>query len=330
MSDLRTNLLREVSQKLAESFDPKDIELIGDALAISLERYEITERCTDLIVMDNSDEKLIRLYVSSIMSEGTRKTTAMNYYRFLKRFYDHVQKPLLEIATYDIRLYIAKIKQDGVSQNTVYTYYNYISAFYTWLLKEEMIAKNPCAKISKIRSEDTLKYPFTETEIDGMRFNCKTLRQRAELELLLSSGIRVSELCNLNIDDIDFINKKVRVLDGKGGKHRITYMNDITYEYLKKYLNSRKDNNICVFYSRNNCRVSPSTIERDLKKIGKGAGIEICHPHKCRRTFATNLYNRGMSIAMIQELMGHSKIETTMGYISKDEERIGMRYRECC
>lgn len=329
MSDCKELLLNNIIKNLiASGFNPDNVGKIQNILIINLDEYEISLKCTDLMIPDSESEKIIKIYVGTILSEGKRRATAKTYEKFLLRFWNDINKPLIEVNTFDLRLWIAR-KKESVSLRTINTYCNYLSSFYGWLFKEEIIRKNPYEKIKTIPVKKSIKFPFTETEIDNMRFACNTVRDRAILELLLSSGIRIAELCSLNIQDIDLVKKEVRVYDGKGGKQRITYMNDLAARYLNEYLLSRKDNIECLFLSKKKNRVSKSTIAKMMRETGYRANVKNAHAHKCRRTFATTLYHRGADIKTIQILMGHESVETTMGYIYSDMGQIENKYKEC-
>ena len=196
------------------------------------------------------------------------------------------------------------------------------------MTSEEIIDKNPMQKIKPIKYEKIVKKPFNDVEIDNLRSSCETLRERAEFELLMSSGVRVSELGGLNISDVNFDTLEVLVKNGKGGKSRVTYMNDITKYHLIKYLTSRSDNNQCLFITRNLTRLSKSAAEGDLRRIGNRANVDNVHPHRCRRTFATNLAKSGMDLATIQMLMGHSDINVTKSYVALDKSYIKNQYNK--
>lgn len=163
-------------------------------------------------------------------------------------------------------------------------------------------------------------------ELDTLRGACTTLRERAELELLISCGVRANELCQMNREDINFISHEVTVLKGKGGKQRVTYINDVCIAYLQKYLDSRQDDAAALFVNKSGKRVSVGALESDLRTLGEKAKVKNVHPHRCRRTFATALSKRGMDVGTIQQLMGHSNINTTMQYITLPGGRIKNEY----
>lgn len=145
------------------------------------------------------------------------------------------------------------------------------------------------------------------------------------MEFLYSTAVRVSELVSLNRSDIRWTTKDL-VVFGKGGKERTVYLNDRTNMYVKEYLASRNDNNEALFVSlkKPHNRLSKTGIENIIRKIGEHAGVDKSHPHRFRRTSATNALNRGMPVQEVAQILGHAKLETTMVYCSVDQA--GVKY----
>lgn len=326
MTDFREKFTNEFASKLLSNFSPDNVKDIISLLVLTLDKYEITERTTSLSIRDNTSEKLLELYAGSLLTEGRSKKTVYGYIKFLKRFLADMEKPFTEIATFDVRVWLAKMQKE-ISLRTCENYRSYLSAFYIWMEKEEIITRNPMNKISPIKFTQEVKTPFSDVEIDTIRMNCKNKRDRAIIELLLSSGIRVSELAHLKINDVDFVNKSILIREAKGGKQRVVYITDICLTHLKEYIKSRNDNYDCLFITRNKTAMTKDSIENSLRKLGKISGVENVHPHRFRRTFATNLYKRGMDIRSIQKLMGHTNIDTTTIYVNTNQDIINAEYR---
>lgn len=197
------------------------------------------------------------------------------------------------------------------------------------MLAEDIISKNPCEKIKPIKCENVRRLPFSDVQIDKLRLACRSEKTRAMIEVLLSSGVRCEELINLDINDIDIRRRSVRVRNGKGGKDRVTYISEVAAEHLDHYLNSRNDNGPELFRSQQGGRYSDETsILRIMKSLSKRAGVDNVHPHRFRRTFATQLYRRGMDLHEIQRLMGHSNVQTTLGYIYTDDAQLRAAYQK--
>ena len=329
MPDYKTKLIEDLYESLSIHFNPDDISIVSQAITKILANYEVTEKSTQLTLRDDKNERLLKRYAACLMVDGKSEKTIAIYIRQLQRFSDSIGKPFDEISTYEIRYYLASLKDTGVSFRTLENYRSYISAFFQWLTREDFIIKNPCDKIAPIKYTIEVRHPFTDTEIDSLRSSCITERNRALVELLLSSGLRVTELISLNIDDIDFNRLSVHVRSGKGQKERITYMTDVCAMHLKKYLFTRTDQKPALFLSATKKnRITSGGVRNVLKTIGANAKVTDVHPHRFRRTFATNLAKRGMNVQTIAKLMGHSDIQTTMVYVSLDESKIISEYKQ--
>ena len=327
MTDHRTRLTQDFIERLTPHFGTADLTLISETLIKVLSSYDVKEQSTAVIIRDNKNERLLKRYSACMSVDGKSPKTIKLYMGRLKSFSDFLGIPFNEVGTYDIRYYLASMKESGVSARTLENYRSYISAFFQWMTREDIIPKNPCDKIPPIKYVDEVRYPFSDTEIDAIRSACTSERDRALIELLLSSGIRVAELSDLNVDDIDFTTLSVHIKTGKGQKERITYMTDVCAMHLKKYLFSRSQHNALFVSARKKDRLTTSGIRNILHRIGKAAGISDVHPHRFRRTFATNLSKRGMDVQTIARLMGHSNIQTTMIYVSMDDSRIINEYK---
>ena len=326
---MKTKLTHDLIERVATRFNTDDLQFIEEALTKALAEYEVTEKSTALVIRDDRNDRLLKRYAACLHVDGKSKKTIDMYIRRLRAFSDFIRIPFDEVGTYDIRFYLANIKDQGVSGRTLENYRSYISAFYQWMTREDFIAKNPCDKIPPIKYKDEEKRPFSDPEIDAIRGACLDERQRAMVEILVSSGIRVEELTNLNIDDVDLARLSVHVKEGKGSKERVTYMTEVCALHLKKYLFTRMDDRPALFVSLTKKeRITPGGVRNILKEIAKRAAVENVHPHRFRRTFATNLARRGMDIQTIAKLMGHSSIQTTMVYVSMDETRVREEFKK--
>ena len=165
--------------------------------------------------------------------------------------------------------------------------------------------------------------------MEKLRADCKVIRNLAIIDLLNSTGIRVGELIKLDKADIDFEERECIVL-GKGDKERIVYFDARTKLHLRKYLESRKDENPALFVSLRFSyeRLKISGIESMLKKMGENSNVQHVHPHKFRRTMATTAIDKGMPIEQIQKLLGHEKIDTTLQYAQVKQSNVKIAHKK--
>ena len=261
--------------------------------------------------------------------EGCSKATIENYKFNLNKFLLGVGKDPTEIATQDIRKYLADYKRErGVSNTTLDNMRRVFQSFFTWMHREGYIIKDPCAAVNKIRADKIIKNPYSDEEMELMREAAKNLREKAIIEVLYSTGMRIGELEKLNKDDIDFINGKAIVF-GKGAKEREVYFNVKAQLALKKYLENRNDTNEALFVGLQSPynRLKVSTYEKILRELGGRCGVH-CHPHRFRRTCATILLNKGMPIQEVSKVLGHAKLETTLIYCEISQQSVAANHKK--
>ena len=325
--DRKDDFLHAVNLALAEAhISDSAISYIRNKVILELGKYDLTDRSTALEVVDNNSERLLMLFLGTLRTEGKSKRTLECYNHFLRRFWQEIGKPLVEVNTFDVRFWLAH-KQNEISARSCENYRSYLSSFYSWTENEGFIDKSPLVKVKPVAFDQEVRKAFSNVELDQLRSGCKTLRQRAILEMLLTCGARVSELALMNIADVDFGSNEVHILHGKGGKQRTVYINDVCRMHLEAYLKSRTDDKPCLFLNKRGKQITRANIEMELHNIGSFSKVEDVHPHRCRRTFATGLYQRGMDIVSIQTLMGHSDINTTMRYIAIADNRVRYEYQ---
>lgn len=261
--------------------------------------------------------------------EGCSKATIENYKFNLNKFLLGVGKDPTEIATQDIRKYLADYKRErGVSNTTLDNMRRVFQSFFTWMHREGYIIKDPCAAVNKIRADKIIKNPYSDEEMELMREAAKNLREKAIIEVLYSTGMRIGELEKLNKDDIDFVNGKAIVF-GKGAKEREVYFNMKAQLALKKYLENRNDTNEALFVGLQSPynRLKVSTYEKILRELGGRCGVH-CHPHRFRRTCATILLNKGMPIQEVSKVFGHAKLETTLIYCEINQQSVAANHKK--
>lgn len=277
---------------------------------------------------DHDNKKLLEEFLSSKSYEDCSKGTLEMYRTENKKFLNWLQKSVIDVTKKDIEKYLADYREKrNVSNVTLNNMRRYISAFFTYLEYEDIIPCNPVRKTKPVKEAKIMKKPFTELEIEKLRENAQSVRDKAIIDTLNTTGMRVSELCSLNIDDI--CDRKA-VIKGKGNKERIVYFSEKAWYSVEKYISSRTDSNPALFVNERKTeacikRITKESVESRLRKLGAENSI-VAHPHKFRRTVASRAANKGMPIQEIQVLLGHSKIDTTMIYCSVNEANIKLSH----
>jgi len=325
------NIVAEIINLVNSDKTTLDINVkIKNSAYIVLNKYEIKEKATEIQCVCNSWEKDLQKFIIRKHTDGLSEKTLKLYTLHLKRLLQYLNKPIKEITEDDLFVYLTQYKQVRKVSNVYLDNMRLVfSSFFTWQHNKGYIDRNPSSGLSKIKCEKKIKQSFNDEELEKIKRGCSNIRDLAIVECLYSTGVRVSELTNLNISDIDFVQKQAIVF-GKGRKERTVYLSQTAMMYLKKYLENRSDNNNALFVSQKAPynRLKKSGIESILKKIGKRANVENVHPHRFRRTFATNMLKKGMPIEEVKILLGHVKLDTTMLYCCINNESIKYTYNK--
>lgn len=328
MLDHKNAVISALERRLVSLLGEEDTATVTQELLQVLEPYEITKVSTAIMPYEAINDTLLKEYCACLLVEGKSKNTVNQYRRTIERLAKTVEKHYTDMGASDIRLYLAIQKSNGVSNRTLENTRANLSAFFQWMAREDKINKNPCATIPPIKYTDKIRLPFSAIEIDSLRSACKTDKERAIVEVLLSSGVRVSELTALKISDINFDECSIQVRCGKGGKARTTYMSELAKKHLLAYLMNRKPFGDYLFYNKKKEQLNVGGVRYILKAIGKRAGVENVHPHRFRRTFASGMARRGMDVQEIRKLLGHSDLNTTMEYVYTSNEQTQISYKK--
>lgn len=326
--DYRTELLNDIQSKMYGMFSKEQIDVFSNVLTNVLNDYSVTKSSTEIVPYDDGNARMLKKYSACLIVNGKSEKTVVAYSHTIRKLAEFLQKPYEDMDTFDIRYFLASEKKRGLSDRTLENMRANLSAFFQWMTLEEIFSKNPCMRIAPIKYADKVRFPFSSVEIDALRSACKNLKERALIEFLLSSGVRVSELSDMKITDVDMDTLSVHVVCGKGAKGRKTYIDELCKVHLQKYLLAREEKQDILFCNRLHEKLNPGGVRFILKSIGERAGVENVHPHRFRRTFATNLSKRGMDIQEIRKLLGHSNINTTLGYIYTDDSKVHASYRQ--
>ena len=302
---------------------------IENALIITLDKYELQNRCTDIVESQQQTDYLT-MYLTTLRIEGKSEKTLEQYKLRLSQMLDFLGKEIHDITLYDLRFFLACYKRARkISNGTMDTIRRYIRAFFAWLSTEGHITSNPALALKPIKQDRQIKKEYSQVELELIHNACQTKRELALTEILYATGARVSEISQLNIEDVNLNTLEIKVF-GKGRKERIVYITEKCAMYLQDYLNSRVDERQALFvYERAPYnRLQKSGIERVLKNLGERSGVENVHPHRYRRTMATNLINRGCAIQNVQKILGHSSIETTQIYYVHNADIVKASYKK--
>ena len=250
------------------------------------------------------------------------KNTLKQYKYKLFNFFKAVRKGINDVTANDIRLYLYSYRENNNASDCYLESIRVtIHSFFVWLVDNDYLIRNPAAKVEKIRFQPKPREPLSNYDLETVRWNYKDIREKAIVDFLYSTGVRVSECADIRLSDINWTTREVNIRHGKGNKERVVYFDAESELTLREYLTTRKDMTDALFVSSRKPfnALGSHAIEDIVKAVGERSGIKV-YPHLLRHTFATRSIRGGMPLEKLQQLMGHTKPETTLIYAKLDKQ----------
>ena len=268
-------IIENVINQMIPHLEQGQLEHLSNVLYVNFHGKEIREECTELVPSGmEGDEAKIKMFVASKKAINRQDGTLKQYTREIYNMLYFLGKKLEDITGMDLRYYYGIMReQRGIKMSTMQTRLHYLSSFWDFLITEELVHSNPVKKVGMLKLEKVIKKPYTAAELEALRLNCKNLRDRALVEFLYSTGVRVSALVALNVDDIH-MGKQELIVYGKGSKERKTYLTDSAKFYLRRYLKSReKEENLeskplFVSLDKPHDRLTAAGVQYILRELG--------------------------------------------------------------
>ena len=299
----------EILNDMAEELSVMQLKKLQEVLLKRLQEQ-------DEQVEPARNDEYLEMFINAKKIEGCSERTLKYYRSSVQHMFSRIETPVRKITTEQLREYLTGYQKiNNCGKSTVDNIRRNISSFFSWLEEEDHILKSPMRRIHKIKTKTKVKETISDEDIERLRDHCEVTRDIAIIDLLYSTGIRVGELVNLDIKDINFEEREC-IVYGKGEKERRVYFDAKAKLHLQNYISSRKDNNPALFVTLDapHERLKISGVEIRLRELGRKLNLTRIHPHKFRRTMATRAIDKGMPIEQVQKLLGHSQIDTTMHY----------------
>lgn len=320
----------QIKIKLSDKFEAKQIDTILSVVDRVMVDYDVAPKVTAIALVDSSLVDAVKMYLLCRKAEGMCDASISNVSSTLKSFIGKVSKPLKEITTNDIRAYLVWYQTTNkIKPATAEKKREHLNTFFRWCVDEELLTKNPMKKIPVIDAPRSDRRAITEEQLEHCRMACKTLREKALLEVLFSTGARVSEIARLNKSDIDWAEGSIRVF-GKNSEYYTVFLNAKAKVALKTYIDSRKDYNKALFITeRGYQRLSNHAIEIVIKSIGERAKLDVnLTPHVLRHTMATTALRHGARLEVVQRMLNHKYPSTTQIYAEMCLDEVAIVHRK--
>lgn len=333
--EAKQTMLRDLEEVLGNWLTVTQSASVMEALSTKIAGYDV--ELSDTNGHDNEAKEFIEAFLAAKQVEGKSPKTIKHYRYVLGRFFEIIPVSPRKVTVYHIRKYLSDLKTLGNSDRTLEGYRTVVGWFFKWLNNEGLISGNPAANVGRVKYQKKLKRALSDVDMEHIwevcdaRLNrgprCTGVRNKAIISFLHSTGCRVSELCSVDRDSVD-LEKLECTVHGKGNKDRTVFMDSVTAMLLRRYLQERTDSNPALFIGKRSDRLTPGGIRCMLKKIQEASGVENIHPHRFRRTLATNLVSRGMPIQEVSVILGHEHIDTTMTYVCIDNDSTRFSYHK--
>ena len=321
--EAKISFINQMKSKLSDIVTMDMMTKIMAAFADVSDRFDMRE-----ISIDEEQDDMLECYLEALAVQGRSEQTIANYTRVLQKMLEDVKTRTRGITVHHLRQYIAKLKARGLMDSTLEGYRQVFSSYFGWLHREGLIEKNPVSNLGTIKVGKKQKQTFSATDLVRMQDACTNIRDRAIVAFLASTGCRVGELVSLDINALKYGQDGAEcIVHGKGNKERKVYLSAVAAMLVRRYLAERKDDNPALFVNRYHERFKTNGIRDFLKRIEEVSGVEHIHPHKFRRTLATEMSRKGMPIQEVAKILGHDKLETTMEYVQLSDDDTKQSYR---
>ena len=322
MIDAKVSFMNQLTQRMSGTLTVDQTEKLTKTGYDLLDRFDMVEHGDD-----TGPDDMLDSYVSALKVECRSQKTIDRYVYVIGKLMDFAKVPTRRISVYHLRNYLTQEKERGICENTLEGYREIFSAYFNWLQRESLIDKNPCVNLGVIKVPKKEKKTYSDAELERLNWYCGNIRNRAILHFLRSTGCRISEVTELDRAAVN-LEALECVVHGKGNKERTVYLDEVAGMLLGQYLSERRDDAPALFVSRRGCnRLKPGGVRAMLKELAEKAGVDHVHPHKFRRTLATDLTRHGMPIQEVAKILGHEKLDTTMKYVVLNKDDIKASYR---
>lgn len=326
---MKDEITSSILNDLTEKLDYEQLKLLESSLIRNLYNVEISEANTQLSTSCVDNDIALQYYIMSLTVEQHSTKTMAQYQRHVRSLFDFLNKDFRDITSEDIKYYLAIMsKTRHWKASTTNNTRKFIKTFFAWANENEYISKDPFVKIKSFKTSQPMKCTLSETEVEAIRDKASTPSELAIVDFLNATGLRVSELCLLDRNDIDFQTGTVSVYAPKTKTHRTVFMDAKAQKHLADYYAIRTDQNPSAFATDQGVRIYPNKIEMLLRKLSASAGItKHVTVHTFRKTLASRLFRRHVDLLTIATILGHSSTATTEKYyISVDSDAIHHQY----
>ncbi len=321
-----SNVLLSLSDEYG--YDENILRQIRGVLYFILDDYDLNAK-KELPAYTNSDLNIIKHFLLAKKLSGCSDKTLRTYYTHLRLFFDSANVSISYVTSTIVFTYLTEKMKSNISMSYCNDLREVLFVFFDFCEKEGYIKENPCRRIDRVKYVRNIEDTFTDMDIVLLRNACKTPREIALVDLLISTGIRREEVCRIKLSDVDIRNRSIYIR-GKGGKNRYVSFSAKCEFSLVEYMNIPKRSYEYLFCTTNKPyhSLSEDAVGDIVRKIGSRTNIKNVHTHRFRSYFATYMINKGVPMQDLKEMMGHSRLDTTNEYyVRANLERVRYQHK---
>jgi len=329
MEDCKELIIIKILSELQDNYEIDNLK-VKSILERNLDSYTLHSNSFEVMASDLEEKIAFFIVLKSL--EGLSKLSLRRYQEELTMFSRYIIKPVLQITVNDIRRYFAIIQSEKeYAKITINGKLGILRSFFGTLYKEEIIPKDPTIRLKNIKVDvKSLRDHLSIEELETIRNACTDIREKVVIEFLYSTGCRVSEVLETKLTDLNW-NENSLTVHGKGDKYRLVYFSVKCKIYLLEYIQNRNgDSEYLIIGERKPyLPLTKAGLEKIVKRIAVRTNIKkSIYPHIFRHTFATLALQRGMDITIIQQLLGHTEINTTQIYAKTNTKQLQVAYEK--
>ncbi|MBE5875661.1 MAG: hypothetical protein E7290_02085 [Lachnospiraceae bacterium] len=312
----KTKLKNDIMVGMRMYLDVTTMAILEAVIVKAAQDIEMSEMETLPAAIDDTNKYIIELFMARKANKLSHETVKA-YLGTLKEFVEYINKPLNNISESDVEYYLFQKKQLGNSNTSLNNYRRNLSAFFTWMRKVKLVTENPCDGVEPFAQVVKPIEHLEATDVEVIKRGCTSKRDRAILEFLRSTAMRVGEIPSVKISDIDFGTGKIIIYGHKSNRFRPVFLDKVALQYIKEYLEEREvslSSDEALFTRARNIHraLSADGIYYVVKMIAKRSGVDKrVYPHIFRKTTATAIVRRGGSESAAGEYLGHAPRNVT-------------------
>lgn len=317
-------LINDVVYEMAPNLTREQLDRLKITLLVKMQDCEISEMQYLPVVWTHDNDWIINRFKIDSIAKGTAESTLDQYIIAVRNLFRETGRHYREITGQDVTDYLAvKQYRDKISVNYKVTLRKYFSSFFGWAFRKHHIDNNIMDDVDSMKSIQKKKDCLSDDEVEAIRESEMSAKERAIFELMMATGLRVSEIVLLNVSDLDLEHKRINVFGQKTQQYRTGMLTIKAVRAIRAYLKVRKGESQALFVSDRSPyeRIHKASVEMIAKRIAARVGITRISTtvHVYRKTFVTSLYRKTKNILMVSKLAGHSQTDTTVKYYLIDD-----------